>query len=202
MKLLYGTTNQAKLQSMKLAIQDLGFEIIGLNDVKKPIPHVEESGNSPLENAKLKAMAYYEAFSLPVFSCDSGLYFEGLDDELQPGTHIRRINGKELTDEEMITYYSNLAKMHGGQLTGRYRNAIYLIVDNKTHFFTMDESIATDPFILTSVAHEKRVKGFPLDSLSKDIQTNCYYYDMKERIVCGSTKQGCRDFFKNAFLDR
>ena len=27
-------------------------------------------------NAKIKAEAYYKAFSMPVFSCDSGLYFD------------------------------------------------------------------------------------------------------------------------------
>lgn len=52
------------------------------------------------------------------------------EESLQPGTHIRRVNGRELTDEEMIEYYSNLAGEHGDRLLGRYRNAIYFIVDD------------------------------------------------------------------------
>ena len=48
-------------------------ELIGLNDLRvdgKNVPEVKEDGNTPLENA---AMVYYEAFQIPVFSCDSGL---------------------------------------------------------------------------------------------------------------------------------
>ena len=30
---------------------------------------------------------------------DNNLYIEGLPEEKQPGTHVRRINGKELNDE-------------------------------------------------------------------------------------------------------
>ena len=196
MKLLYGTTNQSKLDSMRPIAESMGFELLSLNDLQKPIPKIDESGSDPLENAKIKAITYFDAFSVPVFSCDSGLYFDGLEEELQPGTHIRRRNGVELSDEEMIEYYSNLAREHGGQLRGRYKNAIYLVVDKSTHYFTMDESIATEPFILTSTAHEKRVAGFPLDSLSLDIHTGQYYYDMAERTVSQSTEEGCRAFFK------
>lgn len=103
MKLLFGTGNQAKLSTMKKRLSKLGIELIGLNDLKadgKEIPEVTENGNSPLENARLKAFAYYEAFHLPVFSCDTGLYFENAPDEIQPGVHVRNINGKCLSDEE------------------------------------------------------------------------------------------------------
>ena len=33
MKILYGTTNKAKLQAMKLAVETLDIELIGLNDL-------------------------------------------------------------------------------------------------------------------------------------------------------------------------
>ena len=46
---------------------------------------------------------------------DNNLYIEGLPDEKQPGTHVRRINGKELNDEEMIEYYSKLGNEYGGK---------------------------------------------------------------------------------------
>ncbi len=47
MKLLYGTTNEAKLATMKRALSRLDIEIIGLNDLNKDIPEIEELGNSP-----------------------------------------------------------------------------------------------------------------------------------------------------------
>ena len=96
-----------------LCNEQLDIELIGLNDLRaegKFIPEVIEDGNTPLENARLKAMAYYEAFQIPVFSCDSGLYFDNVPDEVQPGVHVRNVNGKSLSDDEMIDYYSGLGK--------------------------------------------------------------------------------------------
>ena len=101
MRVLYGTTNAAKLDSMRQAVKGLGLEVIGLKDLGQPIPKVDESGKDPLVNAELKARAYYEAFHLPVFSCDSGLFFEEFEPAELPGTHVRGVNGRELTDEEM-----------------------------------------------------------------------------------------------------
>ena len=88
MQILYGTTNQGKLESMRKITDTLGVELIGLKELDQPIPVVEESGKNPLENAEIKARAYYKAFGMPVFSCDSGLYFDELDEEEQPGIYV------------------------------------------------------------------------------------------------------------------
>ena len=156
MKILYGTTNNGKLQAMKNAVKGLNIELISLNDVDRELPNINENGITPLENAEIKARAYYEAFHMPVFSCDSGLYFDEVREEEQPGIHVRRINGKELSDDEMIQYYASLAKRCGGKITGRYRNAIYFILDENPHYSSMDMSIATEAFILTEEPHIKR----------------------------------------------
>lgn len=199
MKILYGTTNKAKLQAMKTAVENLDIQLIGLRDIESELPSINENGKTPLENAEIKARAYYEAFHMPVFSCDSGLYFDELTEEEQPGLHVRRINGKELTDDEMIQYYASLAKRHGGRITGRYRNAIYFILDEEHHYSSMDMSIATEPFILGTKPHAKRVEGFPLDSLSIDIATGKYYYDLDVKDVSTSVDEGVRKFFDAIF---
>jgi len=199
MKILYGTTNKAKLQAMKNAVESLDIELIGLHDVDNELPQIEESGKTPLENAEIKAKAYYEAFGMPVFSCDSGLYFDELTKEEQPGIHVRRVNGKELTDEEMLEYYAGLAKRYGGKITGRYRNAICFILDEKHRYCSMDMAIATEPFVLTDKPHTKRVQGFPLDSLSIDIATGAYYYDLEVKDVSTSVDDGVRAFFTEIF---
>ena len=153
MKILYGTTNKAKLQAMRNAVELLGIDIIGLDDIEGEIPKVKECGKTPLENAEIKAKAYYEAFKMPVFSCDSGLYFDELEDEEQPGIYVRRVNGRELSDDEMIEYYSSLARRYGGKITGQYWNAIYFVLDENHSYSSMDKSIATEPFILSAVPH-------------------------------------------------
>ena len=196
MKILYGTTNKGKLQAMKTALESFDIELIGLRDIDCELPNINENGKTPLENAEIKAKAYFEAFRMPVFSCDSGLYFDELPEEEQPGLHVRRINDKELTDDEMIAYYASLAEGHGGRITGRYRNAIYFILDEEHHYSSMDMSIATEPFILITEPHEKRVEGFPLDSLSIDIETGKYYYDLEVKDVSTSLDDGVRRFFE------
>ena len=201
-KLLYGTTNKAKITVMENAVKDLGIELISLNDLNYELPVIIENGKTPLENAEIKAKAYYEAFHMPVFSCDSGLYFDELEDEEQPGIHVRRVGGKELSDEEMTEYYASLAKKHSGKLTGRYRNAIYFILDENSHYSSMDMSIVTEPFILVSTPHPKRVEGFPLDSLSKDMKTGEYYYDLEEKEVSSNVEEGLRCFFKKVLEEK
>ena len=202
MKILYGTTNNGKLQAMKNAVKDLDIELIGLNDVGSDLPNINENGTTPLENAEIKARAYYEAFHMPVFSCDSGLYFDEVNEKEQPGIHVRRINGQELSDDEMIQYYASLAERYGGKITGRYRNAIYFILDENHHYSSMDMSIATEPFILVAEPHAKRVEGFPLDSLSVDIGSGKYYYDLEVKDVSTSVDDGVRKFFTTILKDR
>lgn len=174
--LLYGTTNPAKLSAMQSNVSRLGIRLLGLKDMPGKIPVVSEDGNTPLENARQKALTYYAHYKLPVFSCDSGLYLEGLPDELQPGIHVRTFSGKYLTDEEMLAYYSDLAVKYG-DITARYHNAICLVMDKNHIYEAMDESLASNRFLLTAIPHDRRRKGFPLDSLSKDIATGEYYYD-------------------------
>lgn len=181
MKLLYGTGNQAKLSVMRSRLEKTGIELIGLSDLRaegKSVPEVAENGNTPLENARVKALAYYKAFQMPVFSCDSGLYFENVPDEIQPGVHVRNVNGKCLSDEEMMEYYAGLARRYGN-LTAVYRNAICLVMDEEHIYESMDSSMESEKFLLTDKPHSAiRKKGFPLDCISVNMKTNKYYYDL------------------------
>ena len=101
-RLLYGTGNPAKLSLMRKNLEQLQIEIVGLSDIDVAVPQADEDGDSPLENARKKAKCYYEAFQIPVFSCDTGLYFENVPEDKQPGVHVRRVNGKNLSDAEML----------------------------------------------------------------------------------------------------
>lgn len=196
MQLLYGTGNPAKISAMKRRLSDLDIEIIGLKDLNKNIPDVPEDGTTPLENAKQKALAYYEAFHIPVFSCDSGLYIDGIPEAEQPGVHVRTINGKYLTDEEMMEHYRNLALKYG-DLKARYRNAICLVLDEDHIYKAMEENMASQPFLITSKPHAKRKEGFPLDSLSVDIKTGRYYYDLEEEELDQvAVEDGFLEFFQ------
>lgn len=180
MKLVYGTTNKSKILFMKKRVEPFGIGIVSLDEVGAPLLDVDESGSNPLENAKIKALAYYRALHRPVFSCDSGLFIDGLDSVRQPGVHVRTVEGSRLDDAQMIAYYSALALELGGTMTARYQNGICLVVDENHIYEYMGEDIASERFVISSRPHKKRTEGFPLDSLSIQIESGQYYYDLAD----------------------
>ncbi|TYB83441.1 MAG: hypothetical protein FXF54_13620 [Kosmotoga sp.] len=196
MKFAYGTTNKGKIESMKRMLEGLNIKLLPLDEKFKRFEILEE-GNSPLENARIKATEYYKILKKPVFSCDSGLYIDGLQEDRQPGLNIRRVDGNELTDEEMLDYYSNLVDELGGKVLARYKNAIYLIVDEEHHYYHDKEDISVY-FFLVNKPHHKTVTGFPLNSLTVDIKSGKYYFDLseKEKIKNNGIRKGFREFFK------
>ena len=208
MKLLYGTGNSAKLEIMRRTLAGLHvdgreeIEIHGLKDMDKEAPSVPETGETVLENARQKAYTYYDYFRVPVFSCDSGLYFEGLPEEAQPGLHVRTVNGTYLTDDEMLDYYSGLAKTYG-DLKARYYNAICLVLDREHIYECMDESLVSKTFLITSVPYSKVIhKGFPIDSLSVDMDSGKYFYEQGEKELAQlAVMEGCREFFRKLMLE-
>lgn len=200
-KLLYGTGNPAKLEAMRETLRPLDLEILGLRDMEKAPPEVAENGSDPLENACEKALAYYRFYGVPVFSCDSGLYFDGCPDEEQPGIHVRNIGGKRLSDSEMILYYALKAREYGGKLTARYKNAVCLVLSEDKVYKSMDESLWGEPFCIVEKPHEKRQDGFPIDSLSVDVASGKYFYDLPEP-VDERFFNGFRSFFENALKEK
>ena len=168
--LLYGTGNPAKLSAMRHSLDGMNIEILGLTDMPSAPPEVDEIGKTPLENARIKALTYFRHYKVPVFSCDSGLSFEGLPDELQPGTNVRTINGRRFTDAEMTEYYSALAR-ECGRLTARYLNAVSLVLSEEERHEYMGAEMSGKSFYIVDKPHPKTVEGFPLDRISVHIPT-------------------------------
>ena len=201
MNLIYGTSNISKINHMKKMINNSKINIIGFVELNLSSPIINESGNSPLENAKIKALEYYSLIKRPVFACDTGLYFENILANDQPGVNVRRINNKELNDDEMIEYYASLADKNEGKIKAYYKNAICLVMGDNNIFEYDGDSISSDRFIICSEAHKIIKKGFPLDSLSKEIKSKKYFYDLEEsdednlRIA-----KGFNDFFRSHII--
>ncbi len=125
---VYGTRNEGKMLFMREVFEPLNVRLLGLGDFSLRLPEIDERGNDPLQNAKIKALAYRSvlqtstAFDYALFSCDSGLYIDGLSDAEQSAVHIRRVLEVNLSDEEMIHYYSSLAARLGGKANTRPRH--------------------------------------------------------------------------------
>ena len=119
MKVLFATTNPAKIKKYAEKLKEKNIEVLTIKDLGinlKP----EETGKNAIENAYIKAKAYYDETKITTIGMDNNLYIEELPEEKQPGTHVRRVNGKELNDDEMIEYYCNLVNEFGGKLTAKW----------------------------------------------------------------------------------
>ena len=175
MKVLFATTNPAKVGKYKKALEEKGIELITIKDLNLKL-NIEENGKDAIENAYIKAKAYYEATGIPTIGMDNNLFIEELPDEIQPKTHVRRVNGKELTDDEMIVYYTNLVKEHGGKLTAKWVYGM-VICDNKG---IEKYSWSKDHFYFVDKPCEKRNQGYPLDSISIVPEYNKYLVELTE----------------------
>ncbi len=211
LEIIYGTGNGAKISYMEETLKNLPVKIVGLHQAAEKegiiLPDIKETGENPLENARLKAEGYFRVFGKPVFSCDSGIYLwnyttkEPLPDEEQPGIHIRGNGERRLGDEELLAYYIGLVKKYG-QVCGRFKNGICLIWNGQQRKESMSESMWGEPFLLTDKPHEKRVEGFPVDRISLDISTGKYLYDLEEDSEGEEAQnRGFENFFRECLTE-
>lgn len=175
MKVLFATTNPAKVGKYKKELEEKGIELITIKDLNLKLD-IEENGKNAIENAYIKAKAYYEATGITTIGMDNNLFIEELPDEMQPKTHVRRVNGKELTDDEMIEYYTNLVKEYGGKLTAKWVYGM-VICDNNGK---KEYSWAKDHFYFVDKPCKKRNQGYPLDSISIFPEFNKYLVELTE----------------------
>ncbi len=211
LEIIYGTGNGAKISYMEETLKNLPVKIVGLHQAAEKegiiLPDIKETGENPLENARMKAEGYFRVFGKPVFSCDSGIYLwnyttkEPLPDEEQPGIHIRGNGERRLGDEELLAYYIGLVKKYG-QVCGRFKNGICFIWNGQQRKESMSESMWGEPFLLTDKPHEKRVEGFPVDRISLDISTGKYLYDLEEDSEGEEAQnRGFENFFRQCLIE-
>ena len=176
-EILFATGNKSKAKRFTKGLLEHDIKVLTLEDININI-EVEENGSTAIENALIKARAYAKKTNLPVFAMDDTLYIDNIPDDKQPGLFVRRVNGKKLNDEEMIEYYSNLAKEYGtnGLLTGRWIYGMALI--NNGHEYTYTWSKLN--FYITSTSSNIINPGYPLNTISINIKLNKYFTELTE----------------------
>lgn len=177
MKLLFATGNISKVNRFKSKLEKYNIELISLRDINIDLD-INENGNTAIENALIKARAYYKETKIPTIAMDDTLYFENVPDDKQPGMYVRRVNGNRLSDDEMITHYSNLAKKYGtnGKITARWIYGMALINNDKEYTYTW----CYDDFYIVDKPTNKIHIGYPLDSISVNKKLNKYFTDINE----------------------
>lgn len=188
MKVLFATANLAKVRKYKEELKGKGIELITINDLDFKLD-VDENGKNALENAYIKAKAYYDIAKIPTIGMDDSLFIEGLPEEKQPGTHVRRINGKELADDEMIEYYTNLIKQYGGKLIAKWVYGMVICNGKETKEYSWSKS----DFYLVDKPCKKRNPGYPLDSISIMPENNKYWLELTDEEKLKSKEEDNKD---------
>ena len=88
MRFLLATLNRGKLRELQAVLSDLGIELVSL-DLFPDLPEAVEDGASFEENARKKALHYWELTSLPSIADDSGLVVDALGG--RPGVYSARL---------------------------------------------------------------------------------------------------------------
>ena len=195
MKVLFATNNPAKVRRYVPSLEEQDIEVLTLKDLNLKID-VEEIGKSAIENAIIKAKAYYDLTKITTISVDDNLYIEGLPEELQPGTNVRRVNNKRLNDDEMIEYYANLVKPYGEKLNAKWVYGMAVYDGKEIKKYSWSKSY----FYLVSKPHKERNVGYPLDSISIDPRYNKYFVELtpEEKKSENDNEQNVIEFIKNS----
>ena len=175
-QIIFATTNESKSKRFSKGLGELGIEVLSLKDIDVKLD-VEEDGNTAIENALIKARECYKKTKKPSMGMDDTLYMEGVPEDKQPGLFVRRVNGKSLTDEEALEYYTNLVKEYGkdGRINCKWIYGL-AVINEKGEETTY--SWFKDDFYMTSSRSDKINPGYPLNSISKYKKLDKYFTEV------------------------
>lgn len=176
-QILFATGNPSKAKRFSKGLYEKGIEVITLNDIDKEVK-IEENGKNAIENALIKARAYSKTVNIPVFAMDDNLYLENVPEEKQPGMYVRRVNGKRLSDDEMIEHYLKLVKEYGinGKLTCKWVYGMAVINNGKESTYAWSK----EDFYMLDKPSNKINPGYPLNTISINKKLNKYFTDITD----------------------
>jgi XTP/dITP diphosphohydrolase len=122
-KLLIATTNPGKITEIREVLADLPVTCVALGDVGLGDMDVEETGDTFIANALLKAHAYSKASGLPTLADDSGISVDALDGA--PGVYSARYGSNaEARNAKLLKVLTDISHQ---QRTARFVSVIALI---------------------------------------------------------------------------
>ena len=174
-QILFATINESKVKRFQKALLENNIEMLTLKDIDTAI-EIEENGSTAIENALIKARAYASITNIATLAMDDNLYLENVPSTYQPGVYVSRVNGKRLTDEEMIKYYTNLVQEYGvdGKLVARWVHGLALVIGEEEFTYSWSNS----DFDLITTPSEIIHPGYPLDSISINRKLNKYFTEL------------------------
>ena len=130
-RLAVASRNTHKLREIARICQDWPVEWVTVENDPRDWPDVEETGDTYLENALLKARAVASALALPALADDSGIEVDALGGA--PGPRSARYAGEGASDERNVRQLiSALKGIPAGGRTARYRCVTALAMPDGT----------------------------------------------------------------------
>ena len=133
MKLIFGTTNERKVEDLRNQSKNLGIdlEIIGMNDIGWNLGEIEENGKTIEENSLIKANAIYEFckannIEYPIITDDAGLFCEALNGK--PGIFTGRYADEDIKNNPNLPKHQCVIKLLNDMKGIINRNAMYRCV--------------------------------------------------------------------------
>lgn len=131
-KLLIATNNKGKVKELQDLLKGLDAELVTPADLNLSLD-VEEDGETYVENARKKALAFHQAGGLVALADDSGLEVDALDGA--PGLHSARYHPKPgASDADRRAYLLENLKEKPRPWTAHFHATIAIAYDGKVEF--------------------------------------------------------------------
>ena len=149
-EVLIASGNANKIEEFRVILKNYPVSVISPRDlvsrgvVSSPPPEVDEAADNYLDNARLKAKAYFKWSSMPVLADDSGLEVVDLDN--RPGVLSARYAGEGATeDQKMDKVLAELAQLTSTAIKPLSRQASFrcalVYIDSQGQCYTSQESM-------------------------------------------------------------
>lgn len=127
-RVIVATGNPHKVGEIRAALPDAGFEFVSAAETGVWV-EPEETGETFLQNARIKARAAFELFGCAALADDSGLEVDALDGA--PGVRSARYAGEKASDAENNTrLLSALQDVTAEKRKARFRCVIVFIAED------------------------------------------------------------------------
>ena len=130
MKIIFGTTNERKVEDLQNIIKELNLdlELLSMKGVGWNRGEIEENGKTIEENSLIKANAIFDFckennIKYPIITDDAGLFCEALNGE--PGVYTARYADDELKQNPNLPKHQAILKLLRKLNDKQNRNAAY-----------------------------------------------------------------------------
>lgn len=93
-EILFATGNESKVNRFKEKLLERGILLKSLKDININL-EVEENGKTAIENAEIKAKAYYDVTKITTMAMDDSMYIDDVPEDKQPAYLLEELMEKD-----------------------------------------------------------------------------------------------------------